>query len=47
MAGARHILILAAGSAGDVYPFIVIGQALLRRGYDVTLVASDNFRERA
>lgn len=46
MAGARHILILAAGSAGDVYPFIVIGQALLRRGYDVTLVASDNFRER-
>ena len=46
MAGARHILILAAGSAGDVYPFIVIGQALLRRGYDVTLVASDNFKER-
>jgi len=46
MAGARHILILAAGSAGDVYPFIVIGQALLRRGYDVTLIASDNFRER-
>jgi len=46
MAGARHILILAAGSAGDVYPFIVIGQALLARGYDVTLMASDNFRER-
>jgi rhamnosyltransferase subunit B len=46
MAAARHILILAAGSAGDVYPFIVIGQALLRRGYDVTLVASDNFRQR-
>lgn len=39
-------MILAAGSAGDVYPFIVIGQALLRRGYDVTLVASDNFQER-
>lgn len=49
MASARpstRILILAAGSAGDVYPFIVIGQALLRRGYDVTLVASDNFRDR-
>ena len=46
MAGARHILILAAGSAGDVYPFIVVGQALLRRGYDVTLVASDNFKQR-
>lgn len=39
-------MILAAGSAGDVYPFIVIGQALLRRGYDVTLVASDNFKAR-
>lgn len=46
MAAARHILILAAGSAGDVYPFIVIGQALLRRGYDVTLIASDNFKQR-
>jgi rhamnosyltransferase subunit B len=49
MDSARHatrILILAVGSAGDVYPFIVIGQALLRRGYDVTLIASDNFRER-
>lgn len=46
MAAARHILILAAGSAGDVYPFIVIGQALLRRGYDVTLIASANFKER-
>ena len=46
MVVARHILILAAGSAGDVYPFIVVGQALLRRGYDVTLVASDNFKER-
>ena len=46
MVVARHVLILAAGSAGDVYPFIVIGQALRRRGYDVTLMASDNFKER-
>ena len=29
---AAHILILAVGSAGDVYPFIVIGQALRDRG---------------
>ena len=41
-----RIVILAVGSAGDVYPFIVIGQALRRRGYDVTLVATDNFAAR-
>jgi rhamnosyltransferase subunit B len=41
-----HILILAVGSAGDVYPFIVIGQALRARGHAVTLVASANFQQR-
>jgi len=41
-----RILILAVGSAGDVYPFIVIGQALRARGYEVTLMASANFEER-
>jgi len=41
-----RILILAVGSAGDVYPFIVIGQALRARGYEVTLTASANFEER-
>jgi rhamnosyltransferase subunit B len=43
---AAHILILAVGSAGDVYPFIVIGQALRERGHAVTLVASANFQQR-
>jgi len=43
---ASHILILAVGSAGDVYPFIVIGQALRARGHAVTLVASANFQQR-
>jgi rhamnosyltransferase subunit B len=42
----RRILILAVGSAGDVYPFIAIGQSLRRRGREVTLVASANFRQR-
>ncbi|MGK5026984.1 glycosyltransferase [Janthinobacterium sp. RB2R34] len=42
----RRILILAVGSAGDVYPFIVIGQALRARGMEVTLMATANFRER-
>jgi len=41
-----RVLILAAGSAGDVYPFIVIGQALRARGHAVTLVASANFQAR-
>lgn len=41
-----RILILAVGSAGDVYPFIVIGQALRARGYAVTLVATANFQAR-
>ncbi len=41
-----RILILAVGSAGDVYPFIVIGQALRARGMDVTLMATANFRDR-
>lgn len=41
-----RILILAVGSAGDVYPFIVIGQALRARGVDVILVATANFQAR-
>ncbi|KAB8039246.1 glycosyltransferase [Janthinobacterium aquaticum] len=41
-----RVIILAAGSAGDVYPFIVIGQALRARGHAVTLVASANFQAR-
>ena len=41
-----RILILAVGSAGDVYPFIVIGQALRARGMAVTLMATANFRDR-
>ena len=41
-----RILILAVGSAGDVYPFIVIGQALRARGYHVTLMATANFQAR-
>ncbi|KQQ45924.1 hypothetical protein ASF61_18930 [Duganella sp. Leaf126] len=41
-----RILILAVGSAGDVYPFIVIGQALRARGFDVTLMATANFAQR-
>ncbi|MDC8757087.1 glycosyltransferase [Janthinobacterium fluminis] len=35
-----HILIVAVGSAGDVYPFISIGGELRRRGHTVHVFAS-------
>ncbi len=41
-----HVLISAVGSAGDVHPFIAIGQALRRRGHEVDLLASAYFAER-
>ena len=41
-----HVLIYCPGSAGDVYPFIAIGQALKRRGHNVELLASAPFREK-
>jgi len=39
-------LIVAVGSAGDVYPFIAVGQALMRRGHEVTVVAAAAYRAR-
>jgi rhamnosyltransferase subunit B len=41
-----HILIEAVGSAGDVHPFLAIGQALAARGHDVDIVTSVYFAER-
>lgn len=41
-----HILISCVGSAGDVHPFIAIGQALARRGHAVELLTSPHFRTR-
>ncbi len=41
-----HILISCVGSAGDVHPFIAIGQALARRGHEVELVTSPHFGAR-
>ena len=41
-----HFLLSALGSAGDVHPFIAIGQALRARGHAVTLIASPPFAER-
>jgi rhamnosyltransferase subunit B len=41
-----HILISCVGSAGDVHPFIAIGQTLARRGHEVELVTSPHFAAR-
>jgi len=41
-----HVLIEAVGSAGDVHPFLAIGQALAARGHDVDILASVYFAER-
>jgi rhamnosyltransferase subunit B len=41
-----HFLISALGSAGDVHPFIAIGQALAARGHRVQLLSSPVFEAR-
>lgn len=41
-----HVLISCVGSAGDVFPFIAIGQALRERGHRVDLLASAYFADR-
>ena len=41
-----HILISCVGSAGDVHPFVAIGQTLLRHGHSVELLASPHFKVR-
>lgn len=41
-----HFLLGTLGSAGDVHPFIVIAQALQRRGHDVRLLTSPYFADR-
>ena len=40
-----NVLLVTLGSAGDVYPFVMIGRALLRRGHTVTLITSAHFRQ--
>ncbi|QDQ26523.1 glycosyltransferase [Chitinimonas arctica] len=41
-----HILINCVGSAGDVHPFIAIGEVLQRRGHTVELLTSPYFQDR-
>lgn len=37
--------IITTGSRGDVQPFIALALALMDKGHDVTIVASENFRD--
>ena len=39
-----RIVIVATGSWGDVRPSVVLGHALQKAGYEVVLVASEEFR---
>lgn len=41
------ILLCTIGSAGDVYPFIGIGQELKKRGFRVVLITSEYFESQA
>ncbi len=41
------VLLLPAGSHGDVHPFVGVGLRLKQRGHDVTLACSGNFAELA
>src|SRR5215218_1405627 len=40
-----RVLLFPIGSAGDVHPFIAIGQRLRDRGHDVTLFTNGQFAE--
>lgn len=41
---AARIIIISKGSAGDIHPYVGIGQALLERGNEVFFIANDYFK---
>jgi rhamnosyltransferase subunit B len=41
-----HVVLFPVGSAGDVHPFLAIGQALVARGHQVEMLASPVFQSR-
>src|SRR5207245_7447983 len=38
-----HVILVAIGTAGDVYPMVGLGAALRRRGHSATLLANEFF----
>src|SRR4051812_967454 len=43
----RHVILASLGTDGDILPYVGLGIALRRRGHDATLVAAEDYRERA
>ncbi len=41
-----NYILVSFGSAGDVFPFIMVGKALKRKGHDVTFITSGYFKEK-
>lgn len=39
-----HVILTSIGTDGDVFPYVAIGAALVRRGHRATLVASEEYR---
>jgi UDP:flavonoid glycosyltransferase YjiC (YdhE family) len=40
-----RVLLISMGSAGDLLPFVALGQALRSRGHDVTVLSNGYFRD--
>ena len=38
-----HLTILALGSQGDVFPYVVLGQGLQAAGFAVRVISFENF----
>ena len=43
----RHFILAPLGSDGDVLPYLGLGATLVRRGHRATLVAAEDYRQRA
>ena len=44
---AMHVILVPVGSAGDVYPFLGLGNELKRRGHRITLITAGYFADLA
>ena len=40
----RHVILVSAGTHGDVFPFVALGRTLRARGNRVTLAANECYR---
>ncbi|MDX1952386.1 MAG: glycosyltransferase, partial [Verrucomicrobiota bacterium] len=40
-----HIVLISIGTDGDIYPFLSLGEALVKRGFRVTLATHEHFAQ--